>query len=282
MMHDTLGPLLFRHAPAHGTVPTPIPGLELIRVTQPLSTVPSLYPASLCLLVQGEKRVYFGGQAITYGRDRLLCCTMPMPVKAEVPQASPEAPVLGLLLRLDTQVMMETLVAAEATGELPPAPRSAGPSPGLVVAPWDPHVVDSLSRLAALPDDPCARQVLVSARLREVYFAVLRSEAGQAVRRICRHNQSVRGLTVHDRNLLTRKRVPIARGYRARLHSVQGVSAVVVCKRQRPWAVAQSYRAGLLPVAQRFPRRQAAPRRVQPCPEKVAEPARLPGPGRPP
>ncbi len=39
---------------------------------------------------------------------------MPLPVEAEVPQASQSNPVLGLLLSLETPTMIEALVVAEA------------------------------------------------------------------------------------------------------------------------------------------------------------------------
>lgn len=182
-MTQEIRALLRRHGPAHGTAATPIDGLELIQVTQPVPLVPSVYPASMCLLVSGEKRVYLGGQAQTYGDGKLLCCTMPLPVEAEVPHASLEEPVLGILLSLETQALMETLVAAEATGDLAPTNEVSASTPGLVVAPWDADLVDAVWRLLQLLDDPCARQVLAPARLREVYFALLRSQAGGAVRR---------------------------------------------------------------------------------------------------
>ncbi|MCB9741634.1 MAG: AraC family transcriptional regulator [Alphaproteobacteria bacterium] len=174
--------LLHRHAPAHGTADTPIEGLQLIRVTRSLPTVPAIYPASLCFLVDGQKRVYLGGEVLTYGEGSLLCCTMPLPVEAEVPEASPKRPVLGLLLSLSTQSMMETVVAAEATGELPALTEDSESTPGLVVSPWEDALVDALARLVELLDDPCARRVLAPSRLREVYFALLRGEAGQALR----------------------------------------------------------------------------------------------------
>ena len=112
--------LILRHAPAHGTVEVPIEGLQLIRVTQPVPIVPSIYPASLCFLVDGQKRVYLGGETKTYGGGSFLCCAMPLPVEAEVPKASASRPVLGLLLSLETPAMTETLVAAEATARLEP------------------------------------------------------------------------------------------------------------------------------------------------------------------
>ncbi|MCA9667447.1 MAG: AraC family transcriptional regulator [Myxococcales bacterium] len=175
--------LILRHAPAHGTTDVPIEGLQLIRVTKPVPTVPATYPASLCLLVDGRKRVYLGGEAKTYGDGSFLCCAMPLPVEAEVPEASPRSPVLGLLLSLETPTMTETLVAAEATARLEPDVDSVQSQPGLVVCPYDEAFIDAVWRLLQLLDDACARQVLATSRLRELYFALLRSEAGGVVRR---------------------------------------------------------------------------------------------------
>lgn len=175
--------LILRHAPAHGTVDVPIEGLQLIRVSEPVPTVPSTYPASLCVLVEGQKRVYLGGETKVYGNSSFLCCTMPLPVEAEVPQASPSDPVLGLLLSLETPTMTETLVAAEATAGLEPDVERSESTPGLVVCSMEEPILDAVLRLLQLLDDPCARQVLVASRLRESYFALIRSKAGTAIRR---------------------------------------------------------------------------------------------------
>ena len=183
--------LILRHAPAHGAADVPIEGLQLIRVTEPVPTVPVIYPASLCVLVEGQKRVYLGGQAKTYGNSSFLCCTMPLPVEAEVPQASPSNPVLGLLLSLETPTMTETLVAAETTARLEPDMETPESIPGLVVSAWDEPFIDAVLRLLQLLDDPCARQVLATSRLRELYFALLRSEAGGVIRRTFRASRDL-------------------------------------------------------------------------------------------
>lgn len=182
MSKSAIRDLIARHAPTHGTAPTSIEGLELIRVTAPLPTVPSIYPASMCFLVDGTKRVYFGGECMSYGDDRFLCCAMPLPVEAEVPTASADAPVLGLLLSLETQTMTETLIATEATGGLEAPPETSEAGRGLSVANVDASITDAVWRLLQLLDDPCARQVLAPSRLRELYFALLRSQSGTTIR----------------------------------------------------------------------------------------------------
>ena len=65
MLRRQIRDLILRHAPAHGTTETPIEGLQLIRVTKPVPTVPTIYPASAFVLVKGQKSVYLGGEAKT-------------------------------------------------------------------------------------------------------------------------------------------------------------------------------------------------------------------------
>jgi AraC-like DNA-binding protein len=182
MLRQQVRDLIHRHAPAHGTADTPIQGLQLIRVMEPVPTVPSIYPASLCVLVDGKKRVYLGGETKTYGNGSFLCCTMPLPVKAEVPRASPSNPVLGLLLSLETSAMTETLIATESSTHFDLDTERSEPTAGLVVSACHEPFMDAVLRLLQLLDDPCARQVLAASRLREVYFALLRTGAGGAVR----------------------------------------------------------------------------------------------------
>ncbi|NNF29526.1 MAG: AraC family transcriptional regulator, partial [Gemmatimonadetes bacterium] len=106
----TLRELVARHAGPDGVSETPIDGLRLFRINEPIERLPGVYPASMCCIVQGTKRAYLGGVAHTYDEDHYLCATMALPVEAEVPFATPDEPVLGLLLDLDTRAMAETLV----------------------------------------------------------------------------------------------------------------------------------------------------------------------------
>ena len=183
MSRDRIRDLILRHVPPEGSTHAPIEGLQLFRITAPVERVPGVYPASLCVLVQGRKRVHLSGESQTYDEGRFLCCTMPLPVEAEVPEASPDEPVLGLLLDLETPTMTETLVATEATSVREPEAELLESTPGLVVSPWDEPFADALLRLLELLDDPSALQVLSTSRLRELYFALIRTEAGAVIRR---------------------------------------------------------------------------------------------------
>lgn len=173
---------LARHAVAEGLTETPIEGLKLFRVSHPIERLPAVYPASLCVIAQGQKRAYLGGEAYTYDAEHYLCATMPLPVEAEVPHATPTEPVLGLLLDLETREVVETLVAYEAAARPLCAGTADAPPSGLAVIPVDDAFASAVARLLDLLEDPVALRVLAGSRLRELLFLLIDGKAGPLVR----------------------------------------------------------------------------------------------------
>lgn len=133
--------------------------------------------------MQGTKRAYLGGVAHTYDVDHYLCTTMALPVEAEVPFASPDAPVLGVLLDRDTRTMAETLVAYEAAARTRATTAPEPASAGMTVVPVGDGFVRAVGRVLELLDEPVALRVLASGRLRELLFTIIEGEAGPLVRR---------------------------------------------------------------------------------------------------
>ena len=169
-------------AATEGITETGLKGVQLFRITQPVERVPAVYSPGICAIVQGAKRAYFNGAIHEYNSDHFLCCTMPMPIEAEVPHATPKEPVLGLLFSLDTQIMSEiALELLSVRGGVHNSKRGETP-PGLAVAPWDDRFTDAVFRLLDLVGDATALGVLGKGRLREVYYALLMGEAGPMVR----------------------------------------------------------------------------------------------------
>lgn len=198
---DTALALIDRIAPDSGVHDTPLAGVQVFRVTDPIRKAPSLYPASVCVILRGSKRVYYDGAAHTYDAQRYLCNAMPLPVEAEVPEASPDRPVLGLLVSLETTAMAETLVAYE-TSPIDVVPDAEITGPGLFVTPWDPGFRDALFRLIAVLDDPVAVHVLGSARLREFLFSILHGPAGVILRRRLGKGSRISRIVGHMRDHL--------------------------------------------------------------------------------
>ncbi|NET09718.1 MAG: AraC family transcriptional regulator [Merismopedia sp. SIO2A8] len=170
--------LIDRHAISEGVTETPIEGLQLFRQSHLVERLPGVYDPSLCVIVQGRKRAYLDGKTHIYDREQYLCCTLPIPAEAEVIEASPEKPLLGLLLSIETQAMFETVLEMAALDR--GSASQAEVVPGLTVAKWDENFTTELQRLLELLNDPVALDILGSSRLRELMFAVLRGEAGGA------------------------------------------------------------------------------------------------------
>lgn len=182
MYRDMIRAAVARHAPTAGRFETPFDGIELFRVEAPVARIPGVYSPCLCVIVAGEKRAYVGGTQHVYDEEHYLCATMPMPVLAEVPDASVEAPLLGLLVRLDTGPMSRLVLDMRAAYGVMKA-ASDTPRSGFGVAARDGRFDAALAHLLALLDDPPAAQVLGDARLRELLFALLQGAAGDRLRR---------------------------------------------------------------------------------------------------
>ena len=183
MTTETTRQLVARHAPTEGTHETPLEGIQLFRLTHPVERLPAVYSPSVCVVVQGSKRAYLGDAVHVYSPGQYLCATLPMPVQAEVPSASPEEPLLGLLISLETRTLAETIVEFETASGPLPRWTSAEVVPGLAVVDMDDFFGTALSRMLELLDDPLSLRLLGPGRLRELYFATLRGEAGPSIRR---------------------------------------------------------------------------------------------------
>uniref|UniRef100_UPI0035672989 AraC family transcriptional regulator n=1 Tax=Pontiella sp. TaxID=2837462 RepID=UPI0035672989 len=118
-----------------------------------------------------------------YDSSQYMCCSMSMPVEAGTPEASPENPLLGVIIALDTRVMTELVIEMDSAAGAVRKSRG-GPLPqGFALARWDEAFTEALLRLLQLGDSPADTAVLGDGRLRELYYAVLKGEAGETARR---------------------------------------------------------------------------------------------------
>lgn len=157
--------------------------MQLFRVTESLRCAPAVYEPSVVAIVSGSKEAILDGETYVYDSSRYLCCSMSMPVEAGTPMATDENPLLGVIIPLDTRVMTELSIEMESAAGAIRTPKS-GPLPqGLTLAQWDPPFTDALLRLLQLGESPRDTAVLGDSRLRELYYAVLKGEAGDSARR---------------------------------------------------------------------------------------------------
>jgi len=166
-----------------GMIETGVKGVKLYRVSHSIRCAPAVYEPTIIAIVNGSKEAILDGKRHNYDNSQYLCCSMSMPVEAGTPNATLDHPLLGVYISLDTKVMTELAIEMESAAGAIRKPKS-GPLPqGFALARWDKAFTEALLRLLQLGESPTDTTVLGDSRLREVYYAVLKGEAGESARR---------------------------------------------------------------------------------------------------
>ena len=182
MSKEQIRQLIHNTISTEGLAETGVNGVQLFRVTEPVRCAPAVYEPSVVAIVSGTKEAILDGNRHVYDSNQYLCCSMSMPVEAGTPTASCDNPLLGVYISLDTRVMTELAIEMESTAAI--RKPGGGPLPqGIALARWDDAFGDALLRLLQLVDSPADTAVLGKARLRELYYAVLKGGAGDSARR---------------------------------------------------------------------------------------------------
>lgn len=158
---------------------TAIAGVRLARRTGPTTPCAVTYEPSVVVVAQGRKRVDLGGNTFFYDAKRFLLTSLDLPALASVVEASPAAPCLAMMIRIEMPVVRELLVREEVgVAEVSPS------APGMAVAEATPEFLDACCRLLRLLSTPGDIPVMGELIQREILYRVLRSAEGARLRAI--------------------------------------------------------------------------------------------------
>src|SRR5437868_11986674 len=93
------------HIRTDGLHTTAVPGVSLYRSTAPTQCGPAQYEPSLCLFVQGQKRINIGDTTYVCDESTFLLTSVDVPVVSQVVAASKAIPLLTITARLDMVVV---------------------------------------------------------------------------------------------------------------------------------------------------------------------------------
>jgi len=175
----SLAELIARRAPEAGMSGTCLPDFYLARRTSPMPPRPVLYEPSICVVAAGRKEARLGGRTLVYDETRYLLCTLTLPIESTVPEASEEAPFLGVVLRIDPAMVGQLLVEMDPFMRWPERAPEGGAMCSVVV---DPGFGRLASRLVRASDNPMDARILGPALLRELYYRVLCGPNGHVLR----------------------------------------------------------------------------------------------------
>ena len=169
-----------RNVPSDGLHMSAVPGLALIRASEPSQPLPTVYHPSLCVVVQGRKRALLADEVYAYDPLNYLVVSMTLPMVGQIIEASVERPYLCLRIDIDAALINELLVQLG-----PSAPVKASGDRALYVARTSAPMLDAVLRLVRLLDTPDEAAVLAPLALREIHYRVLVGELGQRLRELC-------------------------------------------------------------------------------------------------
>jgi AraC-like DNA-binding protein len=161
-----------------GLQATAIPGVALYRSTAPTQCGPAQYEPSLCLFLQGLKRINLGDATHLCDETTFLLTSVDVPVVSQVVTASKAVPLLTITVRLDLSLVREILVQGES------APTGASRPRGILMGKTTPELLSACSRLVDLLDHPADIPFLSTLIKREIVYRLLQTPAGAHLRAI--------------------------------------------------------------------------------------------------
>lgn len=165
--------------PEEGKEATSVPGLSLYRRNAPTECMAVNYEPELVIFLQGEKRINLGGTTHVCDSSTCLLTSVDLPVVSQVTKASPEKPILGMVLKLDMPVVREILNQDEFL-----APGASTSARGMALAATTVELLRPCDRLLDLLDSPRDIPFLSGLTQREILYRLLRGPLGGHLRAI--------------------------------------------------------------------------------------------------
>ena len=190
-MPDSLADVLSRHTRPTLSAPGPvcqrsaaIEAVTLWRLDAPSALLLALYRPSLCVVVQGAKRITVGDLVLDYAPGQCLVAALDLPVEGGVTQASAAEPYLSVELALDPVVLADVARAAGVSREPGPAAPLRSAEAGVFVGGLAGEAAAVFARLVRLLDRPEAVAALYEPTVRELYYWLLVGPDGDAFARL--------------------------------------------------------------------------------------------------
>jgi len=144
------------------------PGLNFSRFSQPTELHHGFYEPCLCVIAQGAKTLTLGNEVFRYDPANYMIATIGVPMTAQVVEASPERPYLGVRLVLDPAIVSSVMVEAGIVQSL-----GDGDVKAVNVRTLDAELLDSMLRLVRLIDRPSDYRMLAPLIIREIVYRLL-------------------------------------------------------------------------------------------------------------
>ncbi|CAG4888497.1 AraC family transcriptional regulator [Paraburkholderia saeva] len=173
--------LLGTLAPAEGYTHSCLEGVSFMRSNRSTPRMPVMYEPCIVIVCQGRKRGYLGDDVFVYDAQQFLVLSVPLPFESET-EASVEEPLLAIKIRVDLTTIAELLMALNDTRGM----QRIEPK-GIYSTALDQPLSDAVLRLLEALVSPLDARILGASIVREIFYRVLKSEQGDALRAALTH-----------------------------------------------------------------------------------------------
>lgn len=164
---------LLRHFPAmeSGVMESHLQGVRFFKSTQPIPRRPLVYDPGICIVAQGHKTGYLGGEQFRYDADNYLVTSVTMPFECET-FSCPEEPLLGLYIDIEMGQLNELISGMGLQAETGKTAQDTLPR-GIGPAALDEEMADAVGRLIKALRSETEARLLGPGLVREVLFRAL-------------------------------------------------------------------------------------------------------------
>ncbi|WP_058308477.1 AraC family transcriptional regulator [Gracilibacillus massiliensis] len=170
---DELTQLIETYTDNDGVHATTIPSLSFTRFSDTIGPSYGVYNPSLCIIIQGRKEVLLAQESYVYSPADYLVASVNLPITGQVTEASPEVPYLALKLEFTPSEILEVLREFEIGVD-----KKENAKRGMYVSKIESPLLDAVTRLARLLDNPKDIPILAPLIRKEIIYRVLQGEHG--------------------------------------------------------------------------------------------------------
>ncbi|WP_227317276.1 AraC family transcriptional regulator [Cedecea davisae] len=152
-----------------------LPWLSFIRLDSPTLLNRGMLSPSMCMVLQGSKKMLIGERVSEYGPGSYSLAAVDMPVSGQVTEATAQKPYYGVRIDLDGKEIADLVVNMKVT-----LPDGSGEKTGAWVAEAEEELQAAFLRLVKLLDSPEHLYALAPLIKQEILYRLVVAPAGAA------------------------------------------------------------------------------------------------------
>lgn len=186
--------LLERHSPDNGINYTELPDFGTYRQTGIQARCAGVYEPVIIILAQGKKKLHMGEQTHDYSVGKYLTFFLPMPVEAEIIEASKDKPLLAACFKVDLVKIANLLMKIDRVKE-PSTKAEKTTAFDMFTHSLNDELLDPVLKLFRTLDNPVERAILGESLLEEIYFRIICNDHSGSLRRLLQHRGEVQRIS---------------------------------------------------------------------------------------